>query len=96
MAALMDLLAFGPVVEIEPLFSQPLYVETIRVTRGRSFVGDVLVGEEHRILHVDGTVPKDVALKALVQFTHAPELFGELRGWDGRVYGWKVVDPVEL
>jgi hypothetical protein len=96
MAALLDLLAFGPVMEAEPLFSQPLYTETIRVTRGRSFVGDILVAEEYRVLRADSAVPKDVVLKALVQFTRAPELSGELRGRDGRAYGWMVVDPVEV
>ena len=96
MAALLDLLACGPVAEAGALFTQPLYTETIRVTRGRAFVGDLLVGEEHRLLQADATVPKDVVLKALVQFTREPELAGELWGRDGRQYSWMLLEAVEV
>jgi hypothetical protein len=63
----------------------------LHVTRGKVFLGEIIMDGRDRVRHADQRIPKDVVLKALVQYTHGDDLAGAIAGRDGKRYGWQLI-----
>jgi hypothetical protein len=75
----------------------PTISEVIQVFLGEELVGNVYLDDTESVLKCDGSIPRDVVFKALVQVSRSHNLSGEIVGrQDGRTYRWDVVDEDEL
>jgi hypothetical protein len=63
----------------------------LHVTRGKVFLGEIILDKHDRVRHADRGIPKDVVLKALLQYTRGDELSGTIPGRDGKSYGWQFI-----
>jgi hypothetical protein len=63
----------------------------LHVTRGKVFLGEIILDKHDCVRHADRGIPKDVVLKTLVQYTCGDELSGSTLGRDGKSYGWQFI-----
>lgn len=72
-------------------------VQTVlRVAEGERYIGDILLDDRDRVWRSADTIPSDIVLKALVQYTRQGETSGRLISRQGqRVYYWFTVGAVE-
>jgi hypothetical protein len=63
----------------------------LQVSRGKVFLGEIVLDEHDRVRRADHEIPRDVVLKALVEYVRGEGWSGTIRGRDGKRYGWRLV-----
>jgi hypothetical protein len=63
----------------------------LHVTRGKVFLGEIILDDRDRVRQADRGIPKDVVLKALVLYTRGDDLAGAIAGRDGKSYRWQFI-----
>ena len=63
----------------------------LHVTRGKVFLGEIILDGKDRVRQADHGIPRDVVLKALVLYTRGNDLTGSIDGRDGKSYRWQFI-----